>query len=199
LDARWPADQSAVTFWTLRSSLIAVVLISLPLALPAAAPAAAPCAGADLMPTSDNVPQMRQAVLCLLNVQRRSHGLSPLAESPQLRKSAQGFSRTMVRESFFDHTSPGGSTLLSRVRGGTVYLQDARTWALGENIAWGSGEYATPGETVSAWMESAGHRHNILNRRFRHVGIGIALGAPADAQGMPAATYTTDFGFRARR
>ena len=45
-------------------------------------------------------------------------------------------------------------------------------------------------------MESAGHRANILNRRFRHIGIGVVLGAPEDAQGMPAATYTTDFGHR---
>jgi uncharacterized protein YkwD len=105
----------------------------------------------------------------------------------------------MVRQRFFDHVSPGGSTLLRRVRRGTGYLQSVHAFALGENIAWGSGEYATPAETMDGWMHSSGHRHNILNRRFRHVGIGVALGAPEDAQGMPAATYTVDFGFRQRR
>jgi uncharacterized protein YkwD len=102
----------------------------------------------------------------------------------------------MVRENFFDHVSPGGSTLLSRVRRGTRYLRGVRNFTLGENIAWGSGDYATPAETVKGWMESAGHRANILNRGFRHIGVGVMLGAPADDQGMPSATYTTDFGHR---
>jgi len=175
-------------------------MISLSLAAaPTGASAATPCAGADLTPAADNVAQVRSATLCLLNRERTRRGLKRLAESPDLRKSAQGFSQAMVRESFFDHVSPGGSTLLSRVRNATAYLRNVSNYALGENIAWGTGEYATPAETMTAWMQSAGHRHNILNGRFRHVGIGIALGAPVDAQGMPAATYTTDFGFRATR
>ena len=45
-------------------------------------------------------------------------------------------------------------------------------------------------------MDSPGHKANILNRRFRHIGVGVVLGAPADDQGMPSATYTTDFGRR---
>ncbi|HEV7808420.1 MAG TPA: CAP domain-containing protein [Solirubrobacteraceae bacterium] len=176
-----------------------MLLALLLLIAPATASAARPCPGADLTPSRDNVEQVRAAALCLLNRERTRRGMQRLSESPQLRKSAQGFSQKMVRESFFDHVSPGGSTLLSRVRSGTGYLQNARTFALGENIAWGSGEYATAAETMDGWMHSSGHRHNILNRRFRHVGIGIALGAPEDAQGMPAATYTVDFGYRSRR
>jgi uncharacterized protein YkwD len=45
-------------------------------------------------------------------------------------------------------------------------------------------------------MRSSGHRRNILDRRFRHIGIGVASGAPDDVGAQPAATYTTDFGFR---
>jgi uncharacterized protein YkwD len=47
-------------------------------------------------------------------------------------------------------------------------------------------------------MRSAGHRDNVLNRRFRDVGVGVAPGAPAKAAG-PAATYTSDFGYRVTR
>jgi uncharacterized protein YkwD len=175
------------------------LLACVALATPAVASAATPCADADLMPTSDNAGSLRDATLCLLNAQRSSHGLKALVSSPQLRKVAQEYSRAMVRQRFFDHVSPGGSTLLSRVRRGTTYLSGVRDYSLGENIAWGSGEYATPGETVKGWMESSGHRANILNRRFRHIGIGVAIGAPEDTQGMPAATYTTDFGHHTQR
>jgi uncharacterized protein YkwD len=208
---RQAADDGFVISRNLRGGLLPALLISLTLAVPAAAqparsgPAGAPaqgrqagprCPGADLMPSSENVADVRDATLCLLNAQRTRRGLKPLQLSPQLNKSSQRFSQMMVRQSFFDHVSPGGSTLLSRVRHGTRYLRGVRSYALGENIAWGSGEYATASETVKSWMESSGHRSNILNRRFIHIGVGIAIGAPEDAQGVPAATYTTDFGYR---
>jgi uncharacterized protein YkwD len=174
-------------------------MVSLSLAAPSAASAAAACPGSDLTPTSENISEVRTATLCLLNHERARRGMKRLAESPSLRKTAQRYSQTMVAQNFFDHVSPGGSTLLSRVRNSTAYLQNVGAWALGENIAWGTGELSTPAETMKGWMASSGHRHNILNRRFRHVGIGIALGAPVDAQGMSAATYTTDFGYHASR
>jgi uncharacterized protein YkwD len=148
------------------------------------------------MPANDNAAALGASTLCLINAERQQRGLPPLTANPQLGKAAQNYSRAMVRERFFDHVSPGGSTLLSRVKRGTRYLRGARSYSLGENIAWGSGDFATPRETVKGWMASAGHRANILNRRFRHIGIGVVNGAPDDDQGMPAATYTNDFGYR---
>ena len=154
------------------------------------------CAAADVMPTSDNTAQVRHATLCLLNVERRKRGLKRLRESAKLRSAAQAYSWAMVRNDFFDHVSPGGSTLLGRVRK-TAYLSSAQGWALGENIAWGAGDLASPRKTMRAWMNSSGHKHNILTGRFTEVGIGIAPGAPVDLpDGMNAATYTTDFGMR---
>ena len=180
---------------TLRGGLFPAIFVWAALALPATTPAAT-CAGADLMPANDNAAALRDSTLCLINAERQQRGLPPLTANPQLGKAAQNFSRAMVRERFFDHVSPGGSTLLTRVKRGTRYLKGARSYSLGENIAWGSGDFATPRETVKGWMESAGHRANILNRRFRHIGIGVVNGAPDDDQGMPAATYTNDFGYR---
>jgi uncharacterized protein YkwD len=199
VDERSAVDLPRVTFRTSRCRLLASLLAWAALATPAAASAATPCADANLMPTKDNVAALRDATLCLLNAQRSTHGLKILTPSPQLRKVAQSYSQAMVRQRFFDHVSPGGTTLLSRVRRGTTYLSGVRDYSLGENIGWGSGEYATPGETVKGWMESSAHRANILNRRFRHIGIGVAIGAPEDTQGMPAATYTTDMGHHTLR
>jgi uncharacterized protein YkwD len=168
--------------------------------LAAAAPAAAtaaPCPGADQLPRPASLREARVATLCLLNEVRVHHGLRPLHESPRLRRAAERYSRSMVAHSFFDHVSPGGSTLMSRVRA-TSYLRPNSAWMLGENIAWGTGRLATPAQTVDAWMHSAGHRRNILTPRFREIGIGIVVGAPvrAVAAGQAAATYTTDFGSR---
>jgi uncharacterized protein YkwD len=149
------------------------------------------------MPDSTNIVRVKTATLCLLNGERQGRGLAPLTSNTQLGKAAQNFSANMVRQRFFDHVSPSGSTLNTRVRGGTSYLRGRlRSWSLGENIAWGSGQLATPAQIVDSWMHSDGHRRNILDRRFRHIGIGVVTGAPGDVHGQPAATYTTDFGSR---
>lgn len=166
------------------------------LALPVAPASAADCAGADALPTAHNTERIRSATRCLLNEERGDRSLRALAADDRLTSAAQRYSRLMVRESFFGHVSPGGSTMLSRIRSGTGYLSRASSYALGENIAWGSGRLATPRQTVTAWMRSSGHRANILDRRFRQIGIGVAFGAPRDVGGAPAATYTTDFGSR---
>jgi len=166
------------------------------LAFPSSASAATPCADAGLMPTRTNSTQVRAATLCLMNQQRASRGLAPLKSNRQLLKAARRYSRLMVRKRFVGHVSPGGSTLVSRVRKGTRYLRGANGWALAENIAWGSGARATPALTVKSWMSSSAHRRNILRRDLRHIGIGVASGAPRRTSGFAAATYTADFGRR---
>jgi uncharacterized protein YkwD len=67
------------------------------------------------------------------------------------------------------------------------------SWIVGENLAWGTGTYATPRAVVKAWMRSPAHRRNIMERRFRVIGIGVMRGTPIAGveQGM---TYTTDLG-----
>ena len=179
-----------------RSLLAAAAALSL--AAPAVASADPPpaCPHADEVPTAATVTQARVATLCLLNRERATHGRGALRANLALRGAAASFSQAMVAHDFFDHVSPGGSTVVSRVRR-TSYLDSARSWMLGENIAWGSGSLSTPAKTVDAWMHSAGHRRNILAKGFDHIGIGIALGAPVPLPAaQPAATYTTDFGSR---
>jgi uncharacterized protein YkwD len=131
------------------------------------------------------------STLCLINAERRARGLRRLKLSRRLSRAARRHSRDMVHRRYFSHWSLSGRTFVDRIRR-TGYLRLARRWFVGENIAWGSGNRAPVRAIVAAWMHSPGHRANILNRSFRQIGIGVALGAPS---GMtPAATYTTDFG-----
>lgn len=182
--------------------IVAVVVAVL--ALPSAGVSATPgkarkapaCRGADTLPNADNIGRIRPATRCLINAERTGRGLTALAADTQLTAAAQSYSGAMVRDRFFDHVAPDGSTLLTRIEGATRYLAGARSYSLGENLAWGSGLRATPRQTVAGWMASPGHRRNILDRSFRQIGIGVVTGAPGDAGTQPAATYTTEFGRR---
>lgn len=181
---------------TLRLAVLAAVLAVLALALPGAAPAQTACPGADDVPTADNLPAVRAATRCLVNRERTQRGLRALKSNRRLCFSAILHSQDMVDHRYFAHDSQDGSSFGERIRR-TGYLSRARGYQLGENIAWGTGDLATPAQIVDAWMHSPGHRRNILNRRFRQIGVGIVPGAPDPiADGLPAATYTTDFGAR---
>ena len=87
----------------------------------------------------------------------------------------------MARGRFFSHTSPGGATFVDRIRG-TGYLAGARSWAIGENIAYGSGSRSSPRSIGRAWMNSPGHRANILSSNYREIGIGLAIGTPVGSR-----------------
>ena len=176
--------------------------LTLALALPtttataAATASAAPtaCAAASSAPTEVSAAQLEHAVLCLVNRERTSRGLRRLRTNGRLDRAARGHSLHMVQRKFFSHDSPGGASVLDRVRSRGYNSRGGMM--VGENIAWGSGSYATPAGIVASWMKSPGHRANILRRGFKEIGVGVALGAPRPVNGSPAATYTTDFGTR---
>ena len=138
--------------------------------------------------------QLVRATLCLLNRERAERGLPRLRLNERLSDAADRHSRDMVRRGYFAHDSLTGASFVDRIRR-TGYLRAARSWSLGENLAWGSGNRGTPEQIMRAWMNSPGHRANILTGRFREVGIGVSEGAPVRV-GLAAATYTTDFGFK---
>lgn len=157
------------------------------------AKAAQECANADLEARQDNLAEIRAAILCLHNKVRAEHGLPSLRENKRLRKAAVGHSKDMVKDGFFEHTTPEGVTMVDRILR-AKYVREDQGWALGENLAWGTGSLGTPRGAVDSWMDSPGHRANLLKRSFRDVGIGIVLGVPvSDAAG---ATYTVDFGVK---
>jgi hypothetical protein len=97
----------------------------------------------------------------------------------------------MVAQGFFGHESPDGGTLVERLTD-VGYLGDDDAWVVGENIGWGQASLATARSMVTAWMNSPGHRENLLSADYTQVGLGLALGTPTDQTW--GATYTTDFG-----
>jgi uncharacterized protein YkwD len=135
----------------------------------------------------------RHSLLCLLNAARRRRGLHRLRSSRRLRRGALAHSRAMISRSFFSHVGRRGLGLVQRVRR-VGYLRGAHRWFVGENLGFGRGRPASPAGMVRAWMGSTGHRANILEPRFRQIGLGVAAGTPGSPR--RGATYTTDFGLR---
>ena len=153
-----------------------------------------PCPDTTLMPTASDIARIARSTLCLINQQRRRYGLVPLVENSDLDRAALGHSQDMVAHGYFDHDSPSGSTPTSRMIG-SGYISNRVGYEIGENIAWGTLNLATPQSIVTAWMNSPPHRANILRPQFRQTGLGIVAAVPStEAQGQPGATYTQDFG-----
>ena len=176
--------------------LLAAALLALACALAVPGPAAAArCEHANAQPGDASQRALRIATRCLLNEKRRAHGLRRLRGNARLHHAAGRHTVDMARRRYFSHTSISGASFLDRIRR-TGYLSRARSWSVGENIAWGTGELSTPRSIVRAWMLSPGHRANNHNGRYREIGIGISFDAPVRSSANPAATYTTDFGTR---
>jgi uncharacterized protein YkwD len=109
-------------------------------------------------------------VLALTNAERAAAGLPPLAGDAALSRAAQAHSTDMVARAFYSHTSPDGSEPWHRA---AAAGSTRRT--IGENIACGQ---RSPAEVVQGWMDSPGHRANILKPAFTHLGVGFAGGGP---------------------
>ena len=182
-----------LTLPTVLTSLVAMAALSVtaPAAHAATARPPAPrCADTDLLPTVDDVPAIRSALLCLHNLQRISRGLHPLEANARLQAAAVAHSTEMVDDGYFAHASADGTSFSARIiRDG--YVARNPSWRLGENLAWATGELATPANLMDEWMHSPDHRANILTRAYRDIGIGISFGG-ADA----GLTVTADFGAR---
>ena len=130
-------------------------------------------------------------MLCLVSETRERYGLPPLAQSIPLDESAVAKSGDLLRCNEFSHTACGREfTFWIRESG----YMSAECWRVGENLAWGTGELSTPQAIMNAWMNSAGHKANILKKAYREVGVGIRLGVPSD-EGV-GATITADFGVK---
>ncbi|MET8077341.1 CAP domain-containing protein [Streptomyces sp. NPDC005303] len=118
-------------------------------------------------------------VLELVNAERAKVGCSPVAANSALADLAGAFSKAMADQGFFDHTDPSGATPWDRAAKAGI------TTLGGENIARGQ---ADPAAVMEAWMNSPGHRANILNCDFKTLGVGVQFGT-----GGP--WWTQDFGY----
>lgn len=154
--------------------------------------AAAACANTSLMPTAHDTAAVGAAIVCLVNATRAQYGLAPLSPNRALNTSAMGHSRDMVARDYFGHDSPSGRTPAQRMLSHGAPC--ANGCVVGENIAWATGGDSTPAAIVQAWMNSPGHRSNILDPEFRYEGLGVAEGSPnLSPTGQWSTTVTQDF------
>ncbi|MFI1100362.1 sigma-70 family RNA polymerase sigma factor [Streptomyces melanogenes] len=120
-----------------------------------------------------------QQVIALVNTERAKNGCGPVSDNSRLATAAQRHSDNMAAQGFFDHTDPSGAG-----PGERIHAAGYQWSTYGENIARGQ---QTPADVMNSWMNSPGHRANILNCAFKELGVGIHNGA-----GGP--WWTQDFG-----
>lgn len=128
---------------------------------------------------SAQVTAAEDEVVRLTNLERQKAGCAPLRVDERLRQAARAHSDDMAAKGYFDHTSADGRSPWDRIKAAGYQQPGA------ENIARGQ---RTPAAVVEAWMNSPGHRANILNCRLKAIGVGVNLGA-----GGP--WWTQDFGY----
>src|SRR3954453_2896481 len=128
----------------LRAVAPLAAISALALTAPATASAGS-CAGANADPATTSMQTVKHATICLLNQQRRKHGLKKLKTNGRLSLASQRHSNGMVASKTFPHGNFVGRIKAAR------YIGGSGSWTVGENIAWGSGGLATPAESVRAW------------------------------------------------
>ena len=125
----------------------------------AEAPAKAPTTN-----ENQSVSNFEQQVVDLTNAERARAGLKPLEIYAPLMKVAEAKSADMAKNNYFSHTSPTYGSPFDQMKAAGISYKSA-----GENIAQGQ---KTPAEVVQAWMDSPGHRQNIMNANYTHIGVG---------------------------
>ena len=118
--------------------------------------------------TSSNMNSDEKEVFDLINKQRIQNGLSPLKENSELQRVARIKAQDMVNNNYFSHTSPTYGSPFDMMKSFKISYNTA-----GENIAGNSSN----SDSVTAWMNSPGHRANILNSSFNQTGIGVVKGS----------------------
>ena len=149
--------------------------------------------------TSLSASDQERVMRCMHNYARNTKGLRALAADSRLRDSSNLKSRDILDCDEFSHTACGRD-MVHHIRK-VGYNSGASCWGAAENIAWGSGSHATVREIMNGWLYSDGHRTNILNRRYRDVGVGLRVGElDLRRSGGPRVTdahvWTGHFGYR---
>ncbi|MGW4468111.1 CAP domain-containing protein [Nonomuraea sp. NPDC004354] len=139
-----------------------------PTGSPTTTPTASPTTTSTATPTSTPTgggTTIEDEVVKLTNAERASGGCKPLTHDPQLRAAAEGHSADMAAKGYFSHTSPDGRGPGDRIKASG--FSPVSAW--GENIAMGQ---RTAADVVRGWMNSPGHRANIMNCNYTHIGVG---------------------------
>jgi uncharacterized protein YkwD len=123
-----------------------------------------------------------RTLLTAINSARAAAGVAPLRATGSLTSAAAWQSQALAQAGYLDHTSPDGSTLIDRLT-----RSRWRGTTAGEDLA----VAPSPAAAVAMWLQSPGHRQNLLSASFRTVGVGLARGMWS---GREALYVTADFG-----
>lgn len=118
------------------------------------------------IPNINDVKALENQVITLVNAQRAKVGLQPLKANWELSRVARYKSQDMAKKGYFSHTSPTYGSPFNMMESFGI-----RFTAAGENIAMGQ---RTPQEVMNSWMNSSGHKANILNPSYNQIGVGLA-------------------------
>lgn len=184
LDCDIPTPVPTTTSTPRPSGAPSAVPSTTPGTTPGTAPATSPSASAPAAPSASPTSgsavgtAIENEVVRLTNIERAKAGCGPLKHDARLRAAAYAHSADMSAKNYFDHTSKDGRSFADRITAAGY------TWrAAAENIAKG---YGTAQAVVQGWMNSPGHRQNILNCNYTDIGVGyVASGGPY---------WTQDFG-----
>jgi uncharacterized protein YkwD len=125
----------------------------------------------------------------LHNEIRRKHHLPTFCVHPALEKAARDHSADMIRRDYFSHNTKGrNETAEGRIKRFGYTPQGYSFYMVGT--------YGEPDSIMNSWMKSPDHRHNILNGKYREIGIGVSTGTWKGNDGV--SMYTADFGVRRR-
>lgn len=118
------------------------------------------------IPEASSLKSYEDEVVRLVNVERAKYGLPALKSHWELARVARYKSQDMIDKNYFSHQSPTYGSPFNMMESFGLRFSSA-----GENIAYGQ---RTPQEVVNAWMNSPGHRANILSKTYTHIGVGAA-------------------------
>jgi len=172
-----------------RAARIFLVGLALAALLPAAGSAAPGRAHVALTP-------LESGVLVDINAFRQAHDLPPLRINPRLSAAAREHTLQMAQDGYFAHESADGSAFWRRIQ--SFYPSSPWAyWSVGENLLWASPD-VTPTRALGMWLASPEHRANLMDPRWREVGVAAVheAAAPGVYQGRDVTIVTTDFGVR---
>lgn len=118
------------------------------------------------IPDLSEVKALEKQVVTIVNNERAKKGLKPLYENWQLSRVARYKSQDMIDKRYFSHTSPTYGSPFTMIKNFGINYRTS-----GENIAYGQ---RTPSEVMNSWMNSTGHRQNILSPNYSQIGVGVA-------------------------
>ena len=173
----------------MRAARVFLVTLALAALLPAAGLAAPGRARVALTP-------LESGVLGDINAFRRAHHLQPLRLNPRLSAAAREHTVQMAQDGYFAHESADGSAFWQRIQ--SFYPSSPWSyWSVGENLLWSSPD-VTPARALQMWLASPEHRANLMNPRWREIGVAALheAAAPGVYQGRDVTIVTTAFGVR---